>query len=252
MTMRDDDFNPRPGRIRHGNQGAKRPKRFVAEVMRAAKKAGHRGRTFGPRGASGGRSTFGRGRRAALSLASRSSGRRVIVMGRIVRHRGGRFRSVPLSKHVAYLKPDGVTRDGADARSTLPPTTPTRWLSQNGALWTATIFVSQSLRRMRARWTSSASSSPSTERRSSPSSKSMRGDAPHRGGFPASLDRRCRSKRKCPSFCRRVVRNGHLPERQIMTGIGPVAVRRPRLRDREAGATIRRASASPRQSCHPS
>ena len=46
MTTRDDDFNPRPGRIRHGNQGAKRPKSFVGEVMRAAKKAGHRGQTF--------------------------------------------------------------------------------------------------------------------------------------------------------------------------------------------------------------
>ena len=116
MTTRDDDFNPRPGRIRHGNQGAKRPKSFVGEVMRAAKKAGHRGQTFRRSGGTAGRSTFGRGRRAALSLASRSSGRRVVVMARIVRHRGGRFRSAPLSKHVAYLKRDGVTRDGADAR----------------------------------------------------------------------------------------------------------------------------------------
>src|SRR5467141_3493134 len=32
----------------------------------------------------------------------------------------------------------------------------------------------------------------------------------------------------------RVVRHGHLPEREIMTGIGPVAVRQPRVRDREA------------------
>ena len=32
----------------------------------------------------------------------------------------------------------------------------------------------------------------------------------------------------------RVVRHGHLPERAIMTGIGPVAVRQPRVRDREA------------------
>ena len=116
MTTRDDDFNPRPGRIRHGNQGAKRPKSFVGEVMRAAKKAGHRGQTFRQSSGTAGRSTFGRGRRAALSLASRSSGRRVVVMARIVRHRGGRFRSAPLSKHVAYLKRDGVTRDGADAR----------------------------------------------------------------------------------------------------------------------------------------
>jgi transposase-like protein len=32
---------------------------------------------------------------------------------------------------------------------------------------------------------------------------------------------------------RRVVRHGHLPEREIMTGIGLVAVRQPRVRDRE-------------------
>ena len=39
----------------------------------------------------------------------------------------------------------------------------------------------------------------------------------------------------------RIVRHGHLPEREIMTGIGPVAVRQPRVRDREAteGARIR-------------
>ena len=32
----------------------------------------------------------------------------------------------------------------------------------------------------------------------------------------------------------RVVRHGHLPEREIMTGIGPVCVRQPRVRDRQA------------------
>ena len=115
MTMRDDEVNVRPGRIRHGNRGAKRPKSFVGQVMRAARKAGHTGKELG-RAASRGRSTFGRGRRAALSLAARSSGRRVVVMARIVRHQGKRFRSAPLSKHVAYLKREGVTRDGADAR----------------------------------------------------------------------------------------------------------------------------------------
>jgi transposase-like protein len=31
---------------------------------------------------------------------------------------------------------------------------------------------------------------------------------------------------------RRLVRHGHLPEREIMTGIGPIAVRAPRVRDR--------------------
>ena len=34
----------------------------------------------------------------------------------------------------------------------------------------------------------------------------------------------------------RVVRHGHLPEREVMTGIGPVAVRQPRIRDRAAAA----------------
>ena len=37
-------------------------------------------------------------------------------MRRIVRHRSGRLRSAPLSKQVAYLKRDGVTRGGAEAR----------------------------------------------------------------------------------------------------------------------------------------
>ena len=35
---------------------------------------------------------------------------------------------------------------------------------------------------------------------------------------------------------RRVVRHGYLPEREVQTGIGAVAVRRPRVRDRQADA----------------
>jgi putative transposase len=44
---------------------------------------------------------------------------------------------------------------------------------------------------------------------------------------------------------RRLVRNGHAPKRQIQTGIGPVEVRRPKIRDRGAadGAPIRFTSA---------
>ena len=34
----------------------------------------------------------------------------------------------------------------------------------------------------------------------------------------------------------RVVRHGYLPEREVMTGIGPVAIRQPRVRDRKATA----------------
>ena len=47
----------------------------------------------------------------------------------------------------------------------------------------------------------------------------------------------------------RLVRHGHLPEREIMTGIGPVAVRAPRIRDRSARA--RSALPSAPRSCRP-
>ncbi|MBV8289195.1 MAG: DUF3363 domain-containing protein [Hyphomicrobiales bacterium] len=116
MRSKDDDLHVRPGRIRHGRQGAKRAKSFVAEVMRATKKAGHSGRSFGHGPGRSGRSTFGRGRRAALALSAHSSARRVVVLARVVRQRGKSSPSASLARHVAYLKRDGVTRDGADAR----------------------------------------------------------------------------------------------------------------------------------------
>jgi type IV secretory pathway VirD2 relaxase len=116
IVMRDDDLRIRPGRIQHGNRGAKRPTTFLGEVMRAAKRAGHTGNAFGGIGGRKGRSTFGRGRCAALSLSSQTPGRRVVVMTRIVRHQGKRFAGVPLVRHVAYLKREGVSRDGKDAR----------------------------------------------------------------------------------------------------------------------------------------
>ena len=115
MTTRDDDLRVRPGRIQQGNRGGKRPQTFVGEVMRAAKKAGHVGNSF--RSSQGrSRSRFGRGRRAAVSIRLRSNARRVVMKARVVRHQGARFRSAPLPKHMAYLKREGVTRDGEDAR----------------------------------------------------------------------------------------------------------------------------------------
>lgn len=115
MTTRDDDLRVRPGRIHPGNRGAKRPQTFVGEVMRAAKKAGHVGNSF--RSSQGrSRSRFGRGRRAAVSIRLRSNARRVVMKARVVRHQGARFRSALLPKHIAYLKREGVTRDGEDAR----------------------------------------------------------------------------------------------------------------------------------------
>ena len=40
---------------------------------------------------------------------------------------------------------------------------------------------------------------------------------------------------RLPDGRERVVRHGHAPERLVQTGIGPVAVRRAKLRDRGAG-----------------
>jgi len=115
MTTRDDDLRVRPGRIQHGNRGGKSPQTFVGEVMRAAKKAGHVGSSF--RSSQGrSRSRFGRGRRAAVSMRLRSNARRVVTKARVVRHQGTRFRSAPLPRHIAYLKREGVTKDGEPAR----------------------------------------------------------------------------------------------------------------------------------------
>jgi type IV secretory pathway VirD2 relaxase len=116
MKVRDDEINLRPGRIRHGNHGVKRPKGFVGQVMRAARKAGHIGESFAPGRAGATRSRFGRGRRAALALSMRSTSRRVVMKARVVRHQGTRFRSAPLPKHMTYLKREGVTRDGVEAK----------------------------------------------------------------------------------------------------------------------------------------
>jgi hypothetical protein len=43
---------------------------------------------------------------------------------------------------------------------------------------------------------------------------------------------------KTASGLSRMVRHGHLPEREVMTGIGPVGVRQPRVRDRSMAPGI--------------
>jgi type IV secretory pathway VirD2 relaxase len=115
MKQPEDDLHVRPGRIRDSGRGVRRQRSFVGQVMRAARKAGHTGRGFGPQG---GRpnSRFGRGRSAALALSLRTPSRRVVMKARVVRHRGYKFRSALLAKHVSYLRRDGVTKDGVDAR----------------------------------------------------------------------------------------------------------------------------------------
>ena len=43
------------------------------------------------------------------------------------------------------------------------------------------------------------------------------------------------SNRRTESGERNVVRNGHLPERDLVTGVGPVKIRQPRVRHRDGG-----------------
>lgn len=53
----------------------------------------------------------GRGRDAALRFRATDKARRVVIKARIVRHTGKAFASGPMSRHIAYLRREGVTRD---------------------------------------------------------------------------------------------------------------------------------------------
>ena len=119
MNDGGEEFRIRPGRIRSTRIG--KPKSFVNQVLRAAKKAGHTATQPGAaRHPSGfGRSTFGRGRIAFSRNRLFSPQRRVVVKARIARHQGRAFRSAAMSAHLSYLKRDGVTarrREGAHVR----------------------------------------------------------------------------------------------------------------------------------------
>jgi len=112
MSERDSDLRVRPGRIRSSPSGG--TKSVIDQVIRAARKAGHTGSFTAARAGSSayGRSTFGRGRAAFGRSRLFGSNRRVVVKARIARHAGKAFRSAPVSAHLAYLKRDGVNRDG--------------------------------------------------------------------------------------------------------------------------------------------
>ena len=115
MSGSGDDFRVRPGRIRSTRAG--KSKSFINQVLRAAKKAGHTPSANGAGKRTGvGRSTFGRGRLAFSRNRLFTNSRRVAVTARVARHQGRAFRSAPMSAHFAYLKREGVTRDGEKAR----------------------------------------------------------------------------------------------------------------------------------------
>ncbi|WP_119165612.1 relaxase/mobilization nuclease domain-containing protein [Algihabitans albus] len=116
MSNRDNDVRIRAGRIRDRGARSQKAKSFVGQVMRAAKKAGHTGYRFnGARRHGLSNSRFGRGRFVNAARGLSRTQRRVVIKARIVRHRGARYRSAPLAKHIDYLKRDGVTRNGRDA-----------------------------------------------------------------------------------------------------------------------------------------
>ena len=105
---REDDLHIRLGRIR--SRGRSRP--FIAQALAAAERAGG---LAGPARRRARAGTFGRGRAASLSasrlLTDRS--RAVVVKARVVLHR---LRRAPLNAHLAYLRREGVTKDGAAGR----------------------------------------------------------------------------------------------------------------------------------------
>lgn len=113
MITGDDDFEVRPGRSGDAGRGSgRKAQSLAAQVKRAAAKAG-----YSRKGPSRGRGTgrHGRGRIARLNARSPANARRVVIKARVVRHSGSRYRAAPLARHIAYLKRDGVTRDGRDA-----------------------------------------------------------------------------------------------------------------------------------------
>jgi len=113
----DSEFRVRPGKARRSKAQGRNARGLVAEVLRVAAihSGGRRGGASGAR--RGAQSTFGRGRTAFARSRLFGSGRRVMVkmLPVTTRGRGGR-RSAPLSAHVAYLKREGVTRDGSPTR----------------------------------------------------------------------------------------------------------------------------------------
>ena len=108
---RDDDLRVRIGRIRDRGS-ARHAKPFIAQALAAAEKAGGLHRRSGRSVRS---TAFGRGRAASIAAARLMTNRTrsVTVKARIVRQRA---RGAALSAHLAYLRREGVTKDGAAGR----------------------------------------------------------------------------------------------------------------------------------------
>ncbi|MEN2980463.1 relaxase/mobilization nuclease RlxS [Tistrella bauzanensis] len=111
---RDDDFEPKLGKIR--SRGSKRGRKYLHRVLQATMLAGGRPR-IGPsaRKAKFHGSQIGRGASIGRVLATRDRyaafrSRRVVVKSRIVRLAGNGIKGA--RAHLRYIQRDGVTRDG--------------------------------------------------------------------------------------------------------------------------------------------
>lgn len=111
--MNEDNFTVRPGRVRDRGSHTTRLRSLVGEVKARLNKAGRVGGTGTSHGKRG-TGRHGRGRIARLRIGSAQSRRRVVVKARVVRRKGSRFAAASLARHIAYLKRDGVTRDGRE------------------------------------------------------------------------------------------------------------------------------------------
>jgi type IV secretory pathway VirD2 relaxase len=111
IMTHDDDLRIRLGRIRDRGS-ARRAKPFIAQVLAATEKAGGLHRRSGRKARP---TAFGRGRPASIAAARLLTDRTrsVTVKARVVRHRA---RGAPLKAHLAYLRREGVTKDGAAGR----------------------------------------------------------------------------------------------------------------------------------------
>lgn len=103
----DIEMHPGPNRRSLARTGSKS---LIGQVVNASRRQGVT--CLGSRSArSKGSGRLGRGRDVALRLRKTSEGRRVVIKARIVRHTGKAFSSGPMSRHLAYLQREGVTRD---------------------------------------------------------------------------------------------------------------------------------------------
>ncbi|MXO65337.1 relaxase/mobilization nuclease domain-containing protein [Altericroceibacterium endophyticum] len=111
----DSEFRVRPGKAKRGKAQGRNSRGLVAEVLRVAALHGGTKRKGWGGSPRRGQSSFGKGRTSFARGRLFASGRRVLVKALPVRHRIGGRRMAPLTAHIAYLKREGVTRDGSSA-----------------------------------------------------------------------------------------------------------------------------------------